>query len=236
MFTVKHAIMEILNKSKSLDEVLAVLCKEDQATLLATFDLMKAKLGGSMDTMDIQYNGQWSLVKNTIDYSKFNKPKVSEADAPTIDYSGPDFKPAAAGTRSDGKPKPWAGAVARRDAARAKTQEWVNNGSQGSGETNDKPAMAALRDRQADRATRKSEDTPQKPDTLQRIKDQYADKEPKQLDQAVKEVKERFTPKAPKSDEEKANEAKKKYRKETKLKAEEPIRNSIKASKRQIQS
>ena len=200
MFTVKNAIMEILNKSKSLDEVLAVLNTEDKATLLATFDLMKAKLGGSMDVMDTQDNGQWSLAKNTLDYSKINEPKSKPSKEParTIDYNSPDFKSLA------DKPKPWAGSVARRDKMRAKIQ------------------------RESD--AKKSEDP------LQQIKDQYADKQPKPLDEEVAEVKERHMPKPPKSDEEKANEAKKKFRQESKLKAEEPFNNSIKASRRQQQS
>jgi len=237
MFTVKHAIMEILNKSKTLDEALAALDTEDQATLIATFDLMKAKLGGSMDTMDLQDNGQWSLAKNTIDYSKINAPKASDDSAPTLDYSK------MSAPRTSDKPKPWDGAVARRDAARrdaarAKNQKWVDDGAKGSGETDDKNALAAIRDR---RAANKSEDQPAeksegKQDRLQQIKNQHAGKQPKPLSEEIAEAKKRNMPKPPKTDEEKANEAKDKFRQEQKLKAEEPFKNGVKASKRQTLS
>lgn len=251
MFTVKHAVMEILNKSKSLDEVLAALGEEDQAILLATFDLMKSKLNGSTDSMNTQDNGQWSLEKNTLDYSKmkapraseddaptldyskFNKPKSSDKPANTIDYSGPDFKPAKTNDKPTVNDKPVAkpasknGAIARRDAIRAKHQEWVDNGAKGAGETDNKNALNAIRDRQT---ANKSEDR------VQQIKDQYASKQPKPLSEEVADMKERHIPKPPKSDEEKVIEAKKKFRQESKLKAEEPFKNSIKASKRQTQS
>lgn len=250
--------MEILNKSKSLDEVLAVLGEEDQATLLATFDLMKAKLGGSIDTMDTQDNGQWSLQKNTINYKEMNAPKNSKEPTRTIDYkkmnapkpsnkepantlnySDPEFKPAAAGGRNDAKPKSWDGAVARRDAARAKHQKWVDEGSQNSGETDDKNALDAMKDRRIARNAKKSEDETTKSEgkpgnksekILQDIKDKYADKKPKPLNEAVREAKEAYYPKPPKSDNEKADDAKRKYREESKLKAEEPFKNSIKIS------
>jgi len=222
MFTIKNAIMEILNKSKSLDKVLETLSKEDQATLLATFDMMKAKLGGSVDIIDTQDNGQWSLTKNTLDYSKINKPKVSNEPEHTIDYSGPDFKPASAGAGA--KPKSWDGAVARRDAVRSEHQKWKDKGSIGSGETDSKNALDAIRDRQS---TKKSEDA------VQQIKDKYAEKKPKSLSVEVTEVKERELPKPPKTDEEKANEAKKKFRQESKIKADAPFKSGVNISRKQ---
>lgn len=223
MFTVKHAIMEILNKSKSLDEVLAVLNAEDQAILLTTFDLMKAKLGGAMDSMETQDNGQWTLVKNTLDYSKMNAPKVDEKPEPvrTIDYSSPAMRAQAK------NPMAGSGAIARRDAALAAHKKRSEVGapkpSPAGEESGGESALQAIQSRQA----KKSEDQ-----EVQQIKDKYADKQPKPLDQAVAEVKERFTPKSPKSDEEKADEAKKKFREESKLKADQPIKSNIETSKR----
>jgi hypothetical protein len=213
MFTVKHAIMEILNKSKTLDEVLEPLDAEDQATVLAAFDLMKAKLGGTIDVMDTQDNGQWSLAKNTLDYSKINAPKPRDEPANTLDYSK---------MSSPVAKKPWAGAVARRDAERAKNKKWVDAGAVGSGETDDKSAMDAIRDRQL---ANKSEDN------FKELKDKYADKKQKPINEMVADVKEKYSEKKPKSDDQKITEAKDKFRTDEKLKAEKPIKTATKLAK-----
>lgn len=210
MFVVKHAIMEILNKSKTLDEALEPLDADEQATVLATFSLMKAKLDGNIDVIDTQDNGQWSLSKNTLDYGKFNTPKPRDEPANTLDYgkmNSPQAK------------KPWAGAAAKRDAKRAQQQAWLDAGAKGSGETKDKLAIDAIRDRQL---ARKGEDD------YKELKDKYADKKQKPMSDMVADVKKKYGEKKPKSDEQKVSEAKDKFRTDEKLKAEEPIKTAIK--------
>lgn len=213
MFTVKHAIMEILNKTKTLDEALSGLESDDQVVVIATLDLMKAKLDGSIDIIDTQANGQWSLEKNTLDYAKINAPKPSKPEGKTLDYGKMNAPKAK---------KPWAGAVDRKNAQQAKHQEWVDQGSEGSGETSDKPALDAIRDRQL---ANKSEDD------VKQIKDKYATPKPKATSEAVTDLKEKYIGKAPKSDEQKVAEAKEKYNKDTKLKDEQPFKTNVKLAK-----
>ena len=70
MFTVKNAIMDVLSKSKSVENALECLEGDERVVFLETFSLIKTKLDGKYDSYETQTNGQWTLEKAA-------KPKIS---------------------------------------------------------------------------------------------------------------------------------------------------------------
>ena len=129
---IKPIIEDLLNKSISLDDL--DLTKEQVEEIELTLETLKKNAGfGHPEVGDslamstgemIKFDkcGQWKIEKSTLDYSKFNKPdsekrKESEANARTLDYSKM--------VTPENKIKPWTGAKAKGDAARAKAAESI---------------------------------------------------------------------------------------------------------------
>ena len=103
MFKIKNAILDALAKTNSILEILQTLDEADQYTFLHSLALMKAKISGHTESFGAADNGQWTLSKNTIDYSKLAAPidKPKDDKERVLDYQklGATKPP----------PKPWAG-------------------------------------------------------------------------------------------------------------------------------
>lgn len=227
MFAIKNALEEILKKGRPLDEVLETLNKDEQAILCKSIEMIKSKAG--TENLSFSGNGQWNLNKNTLDYSKFNKPKGETGKEKTLNYKDinkPKAKPASEPLdygkmkQPASASKPWAGASAKRDAVRAKHQAWVDSGSPGAGETDDKNALQAIKDRQ----TKKSEDG-----KVDAIKEKYADNTPK--DATPKDMKAKYSKPTPKSTDQKVADIKSEFKNKEKEKANKPFKTNIKMFK-----
>ncbi len=100
---INKVISDILNKSMTIEEALKDGTLEEIQAVQSVIASVKEELSKNLDMepgsqfheapdymVKFDSMGQWSLVKNTLDYSAMNtKPKPeAEAEAGTIDYSG----------------------------------------------------------------------------------------------------------------------------------------------------